>query len=198
MRYRASLMLIFIITVLFAVGVQAQDADVRTVTVPEYTVIPVIMDNTLSSATSKVGDRYTAHCQGSDCGGFPANTVFVGKLIVAQRKEGTSPGRLKMQINSAILPDGTQIAIQAIPSTDQGMPRDEIVGKSVKRESGRTGAAIGGTIGGWAGDWKGAAIGIGGGYLVGKAVEGKYTDVTIPAGSQGYIALKAPVTFQVK
>ena len=197
MRLRASLILIIAILIMAAVA-QAQDVNVRTVTVPEYTIIPVVMDNTISSATSRVGDRITAHCYGPNCGGFPVNTVFVGKLTVAQRQEPKAPGRLKLEINSAILPDGTQVALSAMPSTDQGMPRDEIVGKSVKSGSGSTGAAIGGTIGGWAGDWEGAAIGIGAGYLAGKAVEGEYTDVSIPAGSQGYIALRAPVTFQVR
>ncbi|MCE5198072.1 MAG: hypothetical protein ABFD54_13210 [Armatimonadota bacterium] len=197
MRSRASLVFILAIaTLVMITAAQVQGA--RTVTVPKYTVIPVVLDNTVSSATNKVGDRFEGHCYGTNCGGFPANTTFVGKLTVVQPKQPKAPGKLKAEITSAILPDGTQIAVSALPSNEQGIAKEGTTGKSAKPQNRRTGTVAGGAIGAIAGGWAGAAIGTGAGYLVGKAVEGEYTDVTIPAGTKGYITLTAPAKYQVK
>jgi hypothetical protein len=179
-----------------AIGLYAANA--KTITVPKYTVIPVILDNTVSSATNRVGDRVEAHCYGSNCGGFPANTTFVGKLTVVQPKQAKAPGKLKAEITSAILPNGTRVAVSAVPSTEQGVPKEGATGKSAKTQHRRTGTVAGGAIGAIAGGWGGAAIGAGAGYLTGKAVEGKYTDVTVNAGTKGYITLTAPAQFKVK
>lgn len=199
MRSKMSLSLA-IAVVAFAVcwAVLAQAAGSKTVTVPKYTVIPVILDNTVSSATNKVGDTFQGHCYGTNCGGFPANTTFVGKLTVVQPKQAKAPGKLKAEITSAILPDGTRVVVSAVPSTEQGVPKEGVTGKTAKPQHRKTGTVAGGVIGGLAGGWGGAAIGAGAGYLTGKAVEGKYTDVTVPVGTKGYITLMASAKFTVK
>lgn len=198
MRSRASLVLIVAIAALTTIAVtQAQGAQAKTVTVPKYTVIPVILDNTVSSATNKAGDSFEVHCYGTNCGGFPAKTTFVGKLTDVQPKQAKAPGRLKAQITAAILPDGTRVAVSAVPSNEQGIPREGATGKSAESGRRRTGTVAGGAIGAIAGGWAGAAIGTGLGYLTGKAVEGEYTDATVPAGTKGYITLTAPAKFQV-
>jgi hypothetical protein len=191
--------LLLVITVI-AIGavLYAQSTAAKTVTVQKYTVIPVILDNTISSATNKVGDVFQVHCYTSDCGGFPAKTAFVGKLTVAQPKQANAPGVLKAHIFSAILPDGTQVPVKAVASSDQGVPKEGVTGQSPETKKRRTGTVAGGTIGAIAGGWGGAAVGAGAGYLTGKAVEGKYTDATVPAGTKGYIALTAPAKYKVK
>jgi hypothetical protein len=198
-RSRISLILVIVLAAFsVSAAMQAQGASTKTVTVPRYTVIPVVLDNTVSSATSKVGDVIQGHCYGAHCGGFPVNTTFVGKLTAVQPKQAKAPGKLRAEITSAILPDGTHVAVSAVPSTEQGVPKEEATGKSAKSQHRRTGTVAGTTIGALAGGWGGAVIGAGTGYLVGKEAAGKYTDVTIPAGTKGYISLTAPAKFQLK
>lgn len=198
MRSKTSLFLILVAILLTSSAASGATSAMRTVTVPKYTVIPVVLDNTVSSATNRVGDPIQAHCYGPNCGGFPANTTFVGRLTVVQPKQVKAPGRLKAEITSAILPDGRKVAVSAVPSSAQGVPREGTTGKSAKSQRRRTGTVAGGAIGALAGGWGGAIIGTGAGYLTGKAVEGKYTDATVPAGTKGYITLMAPAKFKMK
>jgi len=197
MRSRANLILILMIAALAISSALQAQAATRTIVVPQNTVIPVVLDTPVSSATSRVGDIVQAHCYGSYCGGFPANTRFIGRLTMVQPKQPKAPGRIRAELTSAVLPNGTQVPISALPSTRQGVPK-EGTGKSAQPKNRRTGTVAGGAIGAIAGGWKGAAIGAGAGYLTGKAVEGKYTDVSIPAGTTGYITMMAPAKFQAK
>lgn len=178
--------------------VQGENVKMKTVTVPKYTVIPVILDNSVSSATNRVGDTFKVHCYGTYCGGFPANTTFIGKLTIVRPRQPKAPGMLKAEITSAVLPDGRRVVVSAVPCNEQGIPKEGRTGKSAESGRRRTGTVAGGAIGAIAGGWAGAAIGAGAGYLIGEAVEGKYTDVTVPVGTKGYITLIAPVTFQIK
>lgn len=178
-----------------ALGAQAA-TQTNTVAVPKYTVIPVVLDDTLSSGKNKVGDKFEVHCTGTNCGGFPANTTFVGTVLEAYPKQSKAPGKLKVKFTQAVLPDNTKVSIQAVPSTAEGVKGEGATGKSAKTTRAKRGTAAGALVGGLAGGWGGAAIGAGAGYLAGKATEGKYEDITVPAGTKGYIVLTQPATFK--
>jgi len=86
----------------------------RYATLATNTVIPVSLDNTLSSAESRKGDRFTATVEtsdGSDYAGLPTGTKVEGTVTAARRQNGNDPGLLDMSFNRVILPDGTTYRI---------------------------------------------------------------------------------------
>lgn len=85
--------------------------------IPQYTVIPVVLDNGLNSAVSKVGDTFYSHCTGPNCSGFPAGTKFLGRVTSVVRASGKTPGQIDVRFVQAILPDGKTIAINGMLSS---------------------------------------------------------------------------------
>ena len=82
--------------------------------IPKNTVIPVQLEQALSSKNAKVGETFVTYCPGPDCGGFPTRTVFVGTVIHVTHKTDKAPGKLEVKFLEAILPDGTtKVAIEA-------------------------------------------------------------------------------------
>jgi len=163
--------------------------------IPKYTVIPVVLDDTVSSKTNHVGDRFEGHCTGPDCGGFPVNTTFQGVITVAEPSQSGQPGVLAGRIVAAVLPDGTKINIEAAPCEKDGTKKEPIVGTTAKKGRGKKGAVVGGALGGiFGGDIEGAAIGAVAGVAAGNATKGKTKNVERKAGFKAYIVLTAPAT----
>jgi hypothetical protein len=163
--------------------------------IEKYTVIPVVLDDTVSSKTAKVGDRFEGHCTGPDCGGFPKNTTFQGVITIAQAAQPGQGGMLGAKIVAAVLPDGTKVNIEAVPSTKDGVKIVSVSGTVAKKGQGKkggiTGAVLGGLIGG---DLEGAVVGGAVGAAAGNLTKGKTTDVERKAGHKGYIMMTKPVT----
>lgn len=76
-------------------------------------VIPVTLDEELSSNASKQGDRFnaTVRSNGSSYAGLPAGTKIEGRVVAVTPKEGNNPGMLELDFRRAILPDGRSMAI---------------------------------------------------------------------------------------
>ena len=164
--------------------------------IPAYTVIQVMLDDPVSSKTSKAGDKIDSRCTGSNCGGFPTNTVFVAVLTQVSPKHGDTPGMIKGKFTQAVLPDGTSVAIEAVRSTAEGvLVSGASVGKKAKSEARSKGATLGAAAGLiFGGDkfestLKGAALG----YGVGALVKGKSKDVEAKPGAKYYIMLTKQV-----
>jgi len=81
----------------------------RIATVAANTVIPVSLDETLSSTESRKGDRFTATIVTSDNGtyaGLPSGTKIEGVVTASRPQKGNDPGLLDMDFRRVILPDG--------------------------------------------------------------------------------------------
>ncbi len=76
-------------------------------------VIPVTLDEELSSNNSKKGDRFnaTVRSNGSEYAGLPVGTKIEGRVLSVTPKEGNNPGMLELDFRRAILPDGRAMAL---------------------------------------------------------------------------------------
>ena len=86
---------------------------VQTVVIPSTTVVPVSLDSQLSSATSRVGDGFSATVVSTLDGDaeFPRGTKLVGNIVGLQRAGGGKPGILDLAFSEAWLPDGSKATI---------------------------------------------------------------------------------------
>ena len=81
--------------------------------VPAMTVIPVMLNTTLSSEEAKSGDRFTAEVRTSEnrYGVIPANSFVEGHVVTARAQRGNDPGILELGFDRLRLPSGRSIAI---------------------------------------------------------------------------------------
>lgn len=165
-----------------------------TITVPKYTVIPVVLDDTISSASSRAGNTFTCHVKDNKTYGFPSGTFFTGYVKEAYPKHGSTPGKMIISFTKATLPSGKTVRIQAVPSSKSGIKSGEYSGKRSNSDSVKKGAIIGGGLGlifgkNLKGTLIGGALGAGAGYLL----KNKTGDVELKEGSSFYITLTKPV-----
>ncbi len=166
-----------------------------TVTIPAGTRLTVVMDQSVSSAASTVGDRFnatlahsvviggkTALPRGAKMVGAVTNAVSSGRL--------STPAELGVTLKS-VRAYGSSYQIGATPISMKGKSHKNrniaIIGGS---------AAGGALIGGLLGHGKGAAIGAlagGGGGTAGAAMTGK-SEITIGAETRLTFTLTQPVT----
>lgn len=201
MRLRTVLLTTLILVVL-AAPVVAQMT-----TIPRYTVVPVVMNESLSSATATVGQRFTLRCAAQNCGGFPPGTNFVGTVTSVTRASGTAPGQIGVSFTEAILPNGNRVTIQGeLSSLDPNAvmtdPQTGLLVGRVERRADRNrfiayGAGAGAIIGTLTGlsVLQGALIGAAAGWIAGAATTRPAVgrDVVVPAGTQVGILLTQPV-----
>jgi len=157
-------------------------------TVPKYTVIPVVLDDTISSVKNKTGDKFEVHCVGPNCGGFPSGTTFIGVLTIT-RAQGEKPATGSAKFVSAVLPDERKIQIQAVPSTADGVKIESKTAGTTKKETRRKVGALGAGIGALTDGFKGAVVGGAIGAAAGSAAKSKGKEGEIKAGTKGYIML---------
>src|SRR5581483_6988389 len=119
---------IAILTLLLALGVAAETV------VKEGTVINVVLDTPVNSARNQHGDRFTLHCAGDDCGGFPQGTRFEGTVVAVQPKTKKAPGNAEVSITRADLPNGEHVRIDALPATRKGKVREILSGSSGRKD----------------------------------------------------------------
>ena len=171
----------------------------KPVIVPEGTVIPVTLDQALSSEDNRTGDDFDASVS--------APIVVDGKTIIPKgaRAQGRiveskasgrlkSPARLELTLTS-IEVGGTKYDIDTSDTRSVGKSHTK---RNVIFIGGGTGAGaiIGGIVGGGPGAAIGAAIGAGGG-TVAAAATGKM-QVRLPAETRLSFPLSQPLTIQVK
>jgi hypothetical protein len=90
-----------------------QPTVLQTVVMPIGTVIPVSLDQALSSATNNVGDTFSVTVQSSQDGDaeFPRGTQFTGTVVGVQKMGAGEPGILDLSFREALLPDGSRATI---------------------------------------------------------------------------------------
>jgi hypothetical protein len=163
------------------------------------TVIEITVDQNLSSATAKPGDRFDASVASpivvGDVVAIPAGANVSGTVTTAQSAGRVSgSAALGLQLDSVTV-RGTTYNLQtaAFEETGGGRGKRTITGTAI-------GAAAGAVIGAIAGGKKGAAIGAGTGAGAGTAgaVLTGDRDITIPAETRLGFTLSQPVTIRIR
>jgi hypothetical protein len=189
----ASVMAISCFTVLPA---QAQSQK-HNVTLDAGTVIPIRLQQALSSNESNRGDRFTATVQDSDKD-FPSGTKIEGTVLNAQPKQDKHPGVLELAFQRAVLPDGRSYSINgSLIGLDNKSVTHDKQGRLIATKTHRTNrltfvgyGAGAGLVVGLLADKKNTlrdtAIGAGLGYLYGALEKGRsnVSDVNLKEGAQ--------------
>jgi len=157
-----------------------QVAGVRTISVPRGAVVPVTMDQTLSSATARVGQTFTATVASENVGDseFPPGTKIQGVVTQSSVRTDTNPGVLELDFRNVVLPDGTRYPITAsLTSLDND---------SVTTTRGRVTAK--GTASNDNGDrTKAVIIGGAAGYLIGRLIKQNSIVTAVLGAAGGYL-----------
>jgi len=84
------------------------DRPVREIMIDRGTVIPVRLDEELSSDNSHAGDKFMATVSGTggDYAGLPEGTRIEGRVVTAKPMDGKNPGMLELDFKRVVLPDG--------------------------------------------------------------------------------------------
>lgn len=158
-------------------GLTAAQAAQRRVVLPSGSVIPVRLDQSLSSKTARSGDRFTATVRyGKDDAGLPDGTRVEGVVSEALRAADGKPGVLDMDFRRLVTPGG-----QSRTLTGSLISLDA---KSVQRsDTGRLTAS---------GDkskdrLKFIGIGAGAGLLIGVLTKGNTLMDTLLGAGAGYL-----------
>lgn len=77
-------------------------------TLYKATVIPVKLDDSLSSNESRQGDKFTVSLDSMDgvYGNLPGGTKLEGRVVTAKRQAGDDPGMLELAFDHIVFPDG--------------------------------------------------------------------------------------------
>jgi len=170
----------------------------RNVTIPSGTIIPVRITQSLSSASSQIGDSFSGVLTNDilvdGVTAVAAGTPVSGRVSDVQgaaHYKGSS--LLSIQL-TGISPRGNRLSASSAPYTVQGKGR----GKNTAEKVGG-GAALGAILGGIFGGGKGAAIGAaaGGGVGAGANTITKGEEVQIPSESIVRFHLSGPVSLRV-
>lgn len=101
----------------------------REIAIQDGTVIPVTLDEEISSNTARKGDRFTTTVRSSsdDYMGLPIGTKIEGRVVAAKAKEGRNPGMLELDFRRVVLPDGRAIQMDGslIGLDDKSVTRDD-------------------------------------------------------------------------
>ncbi len=103
----------------------------NSVLIPKDTVIRATLNKPLSSATSKVGDRFYAYQQGAIAGGFPEKTKFTGKIVSVIKASDNMAGQIGIMFVNAKLPDGKILPFEGrlISLDDNSVMMDQSSGR---------------------------------------------------------------------
>jgi hypothetical protein len=169
----------------------AAHADVR---LPEGTVLPVIFETTVSSATSSAEDKVLARVREDvHVGGkvvVPAGSELRGHVLTA-RRSGKVKGQAYLSLRFTELSVGGKTYAVSTATVSKLAPKTH--GKDAKVIGG--GAAAGALVGAVADGGKGAAIGalVGGSAGTGVILATRGQEVQLPAGTRWRVRLAKPL-----
>jgi hypothetical protein len=181
--------------------VAAATKAVRDVTIPAGTVVPVVLDTGVGSATSHVEEAVHAHVtkpivvQG-------VTVVPTGSRVSGIVTDATRSGRVKGRAHVALrfetlAPAGAEqhytIHTTAVGRTAESTKKKDAIEIGAPAAGG---ALIGALVGGKKGALIGGAAGAGGGTAVVLSTRGK--EVALPKGSALTLKLTEPVTVHVQ
>jgi hypothetical protein len=158
------------------------------------TVVRARMNQTLSSKTARVGDRFTATITEPVYATNGAVVVPVGSTVtgrvdsVVPAGKGGKPGQIDASFVSIRLPNGSRHAINGSLTDLEGSTRSDNEGTATGKRMGNRklifiggggagGAILGAAIGGGKGALIGGLLGAGGGFLGERYTKGKEAEV---------------------
>jgi hypothetical protein len=163
---------------------------VHEITLPPGTTLPVRITETLDSATTQTGDKFTGVIASDiivdNMVVLPQGTSVTGHVDAAQDAAHYKGSSLLTLSLSSIAHHGERIQVATEPYSKQGEGR----GKNTAEKVGG-GAAVGAILGGILGGGKGAAIGAAAGGGVGAGAN------TVTRGQQVQIASETVVRFRL-
>jgi hypothetical protein len=170
----------------------------RSLTVPTGTSIPVRLASELSSATSQVGQRFTAYLDDDIKVGeilaAPRGTKVHG-MVAAVEQASSMSGQSKLTLRvTDIEVNGRVIPVSASPYAVQGAPESKDTAKKIGGAA-AIGAMIGAIADGGSGAAIGAAVGAGAGTAASAATAGK--PATLPAQTPVKFTLQQPLTVPI-
>src|SRR5205085_4331769 len=163
------------------------------------------MDSTLTSKSSRVGDRFTAtvdvpvYVNGATV--IPAGAIVEGRVtqVTPARRMGRS-GTIAVEFEDLVLPDGTRLALDGNLTSNDPETRRQIDNENrvSGRDNRRTGVfigssgAVGAVLGAIGGGLKGAAVGgaIGAGVGLAAVLLTKGEDAQVPSGTPFGVQLR--------
>ena len=208
-KYNANTRVVMINGQGYTGGGNAQVAGTRQISIPAETVVPVTLDQAISSENAYVGQTFTATVVSDRPGDseFPQGTKLQGRVTAVQRKNGSEPGVLELGFNSATLPDNSRVNLNgALISLDNDAVKtvNGRVVASGQRDNNDTLKVVG--IGAGAGYVIGrllkkngtvaALLGAAGGYLYDKSKGDKASEARLAAGSKFGVRLKNGVSYR--
>ena len=147
------------------------------VVVAANTVIPVVLNNSLSSSDSAVGDTFTANIdtKGSNTYmGIPSGTVIEGHVSSVRAMKGSTPGVLGLAFDQLRFPDGRTMAIDG-----------SLIGLDTKSVADRNGRLVARKSNNK--DTKYVGIGAGAGALIALATHGNVVTTAVIGAALGYL-----------
>jgi hypothetical protein len=165
----------------------------RLTALPADTVLKVRLNDTISTESSRPGDRFMATVEGSS---LPSGSRVQGVVIGVTRADKGTPGKIGLDFRTLELPDGRRIPITGTPtSLDSKSVTTTSSGRLVatshsKKNTGKYiayGAAGGLLIGSLLGkNVVGGLLGAGAGYLLGKNKDKKAAqrDIVLKEGTK--------------
>jgi hypothetical protein len=179
----------------------------RRMTLPTGTVIPVRLDEALSSNENREGDRFTATVvSGRDDAGLPEGTRIEGVVREAIAENNGKPGVLDLDIRRIVFPNESTKTITADVISLNGKNIDRKDGRLVASGSNRSNEQLK-----WVGIGAGAGLlistltkgntlvdtllGAGAGYLYSELQRKGASDVNLKAGTEFGVRLNKPLAF---
>ena len=180
-------------------------------TIPEDSIISVRMNGTLSSRTSRVGDKFTAtvdmplYVNGREV--IPAGAIVEGRVTqVTPAKRMSKSGTIAIDFDDLVFPDGSRVDLDGNLTSNDPEVRERIDDES--RVSGRDdkrtgvfvggGGAVGAVLGGIAGGGKGAVVGgvLGAGAGIAGILLSKGEEAQVPSGTSFGVQLRRPIVMR--
>ena len=171
----------------------------RTVTIPAGTTLPVRVTQTLDSATTQQGDRFSGVIASDvvvdGLVAIPAGSAVSGQVDAVQEAAHFKGASLLTVSLASVSKRGDRMSIATDPYTVEGKSR----GKNTALKTGG-GAAVGAILGGIFGGGKGAAIGAaaGGGVGAGSNAVTRGQQVQIASETVVRFRLTSPVTTKAR
>ncbi len=159
-------------------GGGTQVAGVRQISIPAQAVVPVTLDDDISSATATRGQAISATVVSTQLGDseFPAGTKLRGIITEATPRSGQNPGVLDMRFRTAVLPNGSVVNLVGNPIA--------LDNDSVSTEGGRFIAKPGARKNNTA---KVIGVGAGAGFLIGRLLKKDGALPAIIGAAGGYL-----------
>lgn len=135
----------------------------RQIAVPANSVIPVTLDQAITSKNAYVGQTFSATVESEKLGDseFPAGTHLQGRVTDVQQANGGEPASLGLKFTTAILPDGSRVALNGnLISLDSDSVQQQGTGRVVAKGDGKKNDSL-----------KVIGVGAGAGYVVGRLLK---------------------------